>query len=609
MSLSVDQILRFLKSLHPYDALPHDVQERLAERFEVRRVEPDAHIYSLGERLPGLFVIYEGAVKIRDENSVIVSHLVLRNTFGERGLLKDGKAATSAQADEHSILLVLPPADFRKLMDDQKVVARFFDRARKSSTRGRDLATSRAETLMARNPITCQSETTVQEAARIMRDRHISSLCITGPNETLLGIVTNRDLTGKILAEGKPVETAVADVMTASPLTLPPSAIGTDILHLMMERWIGHVPIVEGDKLVGMVTQTDLTRFQAISSADMVGQITRAGTAEDMAKVTAHIPQLLLQLVAAGSPHEVVTRLITDIADTATRRLLSLAEDRLGPPPVPYLWLACGSQGRQEQTGVSDQDNCLFLDDNVSDADRDGYFAELAKFVCDGLNTCGYVYCPGDMMATNPRWCQPVRVWKSYFEGWIQKPDPEAQMLSSVMFDLRPIGGQKDLYEDLQEGTLNAAASNSIFVAHMVSNSLKHHPPLNLLRGLATIRSGENKNSLDMKLNGVVPIVDLARIYALQGQITVVNTKARLLEARANGRLSQSGGSDLLDAYDLIAETRLLHQAGLIKLGQKPDNFLQPSELSDFERSHLRDAFVVVKTMQSSIGHGRGMLG
>jgi len=609
MSLSVDQILRFLKSLHPYDALPHDVQERLAERFEVRRVEPDAHIYSFGERLPGLFVIYEGAVKIRDENSVIVSHLVLRNTFGERGLLKDGKAATSAQADEHSILLVLPPADFRKLMDDQKVVARFFDRARKSSTRGRDLATSRAETLMARNPITCQSETTVQEAARIMRDRHISSLCITGPNETLLGIVTNRDLTGKILAEGKPVETAVADVMTASPLTLPPSAIGTDILHLMMERWIGHVPIVEGDKLVGMVTQTDLTRFQAISSADMVGQITRAGTAEDMAKVTAHIPQLLLQLVAAGSPHEVVTRLITDIADTATRRLLSLAEDRLGPPPVPYLWLACGSQGRQEQTGVSDQDNCLFLDDNVSDADRDGYFAELAKFVCDGLNTCGYVYCPGDMMATNPRWCQPVRVWKSYFEGWIQKPDPEAQMLSSVMFDLRPIGGQKDLYEDLQESTLNAAASNSIFVAHMVSNSLKHHPPLNLLRGLATIRSGENKNSLDMKLNGVVPIVDLARIYALQGQITVVNTKARLLEARANGRLSQSGGSDLLDAYDLIAETRLLHQAGLIKLGQKPDNFLQPSELSDFERSHLRDAFVVVKTMQSSIGHGRGMLG
>lgn len=609
MSLTVGQILGFLKSLHPYDALSHEVQEKLAERFQVRHVEADSHIYKFGEQLPGLFVIYEGGVKIRDENSVIVSHLVHRNTFGERGLLKDGAAATSAQADEASVLLMLPPADFRKLMDEQQVVARFFDRARKASVRSKDLATTQAETLMARNPVTCAPDASVQDAARKMRDLHISSLCVTDRQETLLGIVTTRDLTGKVLAEGLPGTTRVADVMTKEPVALAPTAIGTDILHLMMERRIGHIPIVEAGRLAGMVTQTDLTRFQAISSADMVGQITRAATAEDMAAVTAHIPRLLLQLVASGSPHEVVTRLITDIADTVTRRLLALAEEKLGPPPVPYLWLACGSQGRQEQTGVSDQDNCLFLDDAVSDSDRDGYFADLARFVCDGLNTCGYVYCPGDMMATNPRWCQPVRVWKSYFEGWIRKPDPEAQMLSSVMFDLRAIGGRRELFENLQEETLKAAASNSIFVAHMVSNSLKHHPPLNLLRGLATIRSGENKNALDTKLNGVVPIVDLARIYALQGQITAVNTKARLLEARASGRLSQSGGSDLLDAYDLIAETRLLHQAGLIKLGQKPDNFLQPSSLSDFERSHLRDAFVVVKTMQSSIGHGRGMLG
>jgi CBS domain-containing protein len=361
-------------------------------------------------------------------------------------------------------------------------------------------------------------------------------------------------------------------------------------------------------KLAGIVTQTDLTRFQAVSSAELVGEITNAATAEEISKVTARIPNLLVQLVGSGNRHEVVTRLITDIADTATRRLLALAEEKLGPAPVPYLWLACGSQGRQEQTGVSDQDNCLFLDDSVTEADQTGYFAELAKFVCDGLNTCGYVYCPGDMMATNPRWCQPVKVWKSYFEGWIDKPDPMAQMLSSVMFDLRPIGGHEPLFANLQEKTLEVAARNSIFVAHMISNSLKHTPPLNLLRGLATIRSGENKNTLDMKHNGVVPVVDLGRIYALRGEIKAVNTRARLVEAKEKGQLSQSGGGDLIDAYDLIAETRLLHQVDLIKQGLPPNNFMQPSILSDFERSHLRDAFVVVKTMQSSAGQGRGML-
>ncbi len=431
---------------------------------------------------------------------------------------------------------------------------------------------------------------------------------MTNQNQ-LTGIVTTRDLAHRVVAEARDISGPVSDIMARDPITLSPSAIGSDVLHLMMEKHIGHVPIVEAGKLVGIVTQTDLTRFQTVSSAELVREIAVAGSAEEMKDITARIPQLLVQLVGSGLSHQIVTRLITDVADTVTRRLLTLAEDKFGPAPAPYLWLACGSQGRQEQTGVSDQDNCLILADETSKADRAGYFTDLANFVCDGLNTCGYIYCPGDMMATNPRWCQPLSVWKGYFTGWINTPDPEAQMLASVMFDLRPIGGDDTLFEGLQQTTLDLAAKNSIFVAHMISNSLKHTPPLGLLRGFATIRSGEHKNQLDLKHNGVVPVVDLGRIYALQGKLVEVNTRARLEAAQRAGVLSASGGNDLLDAYDLIAETRLEHQAAQIRAGDAPDNFLTPSDLSDFERSHLRDAFVVVKSLQSSIGHGRGALG
>jgi len=606
MPLSQDKIIRFLKSVHPYDTLSLDTLTSLSTQFEAWEVEKDFSVYEVGETLRGLFIIYEGMIEITDANDVVVSHLALRNSFGERGLLRDGKAVTSARADEHSILIVLPPAAFKALIAAHDTVRKFFDRSRGESPRGNDLATSRVETLMARDPMTCAADDTVQTAAQIMRDKKISSVCVTS-DHTLEGILTTRDLSGKVLAEARPVTTSVRDVMTSNPLTLSPSAIGSDVLHAMMEHKIGHIPIVEAGKLVGIVTQTDLTRFQAVSSAELVAEIAHANTAQEMAVVTARIPKLLVQLVAGGNRHEIVTRLITDIADTATRRLLSLAEKELGAPPVPYLWLACGSQGRQEQTGVSDQDNCLILDDTAT-PEHMSYFTELAKFVCDGLDVCGYVYCPGDMMATNPRWCQPLSVWKQYFQRWIAKPDPEAQMLASVMFDLRPIGGTASLFEDLNQNTLGAASKNSIFVAHMISNSLKHTPPLGLLRGFATIRSGEHKNQLDMKHNGVVPIVDLGRIYALQGQLGEVNTRARLEAAEKSNVLSRSGAADLLDAYDLIAETRLQHQAELIKQGQDPDNYLRPSSLSDFERSHLRDAFVVVKTLQSAIGHGRGML-
>ncbi|UWQ92822.1 DUF294 nucleotidyltransferase-like domain-containing protein [Aliisedimentitalea scapharcae] len=607
MPLSTTDLTRFLASVHPYDSLSADVLDTLAPCFDLVEVAPGDQVYALGDELAGLYLVHHGEIEVSDENNMPVSILGARNSFGERGLTRGGIAVTSAVATQPSVLLLLPKADFRALMKSQPKVAKFFDRRRSEPAQGDELATTQVDSFMARRPVTCAPDTTVRAAAKLMRDWRISSLCITD-EDRLKGIVTTRDLTGKILAEGRSIDTPISDVMTADPLTLAPNSIGSDVLHAMMERHIGHIPIVEGGKLVGIVTQTDLTRFQAVSSAELVSAISRATTAEEMAKVTAEIPRLLVQLVAGGSRHEVVTRLITDIADTATRRLLALAEAQFGPPPVRYLWLACGSQGRQEQTGVSDQDNCLFLDDAVTEDDMP-YFRNLAKFVCDGLDVCGYFYCPGDMMATNPQWCQPVRTWKDYFRGWIAKPSPEAQMLASVMFDLRPIGGAFSLFEDMQADTLAAASKNSIFVAHMVSNSLKHTPPLGLLRGFATIRSGEHRNTLDLKHNGVVPVVDLGRIYALQGKLPEANTRARLVAAEAAGVLSPSGGRDLLDAYDLIAETRLEHQAAQVKSAQAPDNFLPPSDLSDFERSHLRDAFVVVKTMQSAVGHGKGMLG
>ncbi|WP_425427215.1 putative nucleotidyltransferase substrate binding domain-containing protein [Actibacterium ureilyticum] len=596
-------IADFLSHVHPYDSLPPAELTRVATAFIRKPMRAGDRIYSFGEPLDGLYVVQEGAVEVSDQSGNVVSLLGPRNSFGERGLSRDGYAATTADAKQDGAVLVLPPDEFRFMLDEHPSFRRFFDRSRPAETKRSDLATSRVSALMARDPITCPPGARVLDAAQLMKSHNVSCLGVT-EQDRLVGIITTSDMVNRVLAAGLSGDVPVRQVMTPDPITLAPGALGTDILHVMIERRIGHLPVVEDGRMIGVVTQTDLTHFQALSSATLVQDIATALDARELADITARIPQLLVNLVASGNRHEVVTRLITDIGDACTRRLLALAEAKLGPPPVPYLWLACGSQGRQEQTGVSDQDNCLFLSDDMR-PEHDAYFAALAKFVSDGLDVCGYFYCPGDMMATADRWRQPVRVWRDYFKTWVDKPDPMAQMLASVMFDLRPIGGDESLFSGLQAETLEMASKNSIFVAHMASNALKHTPPLGLLRGIATIRSGEHKNQLDMKHNGVVPVVDLGRIYALQGQITAANTRARLEAAEKAGVVSASGARDLLDAYDLIAQMRLEHQAGLVKAGKAPDNYLSPSALSDFERSHLRDAFVVVRTMQSAIGHGR----
>lgn len=599
-------ILDFISNIHPYDALSRDELARAAGSFSRRDWQVGETVYRHGEPLAGLFLIDSAGVEITDRNGGLVSVLGRANSFGERGLMGDGLAVTSARVTQAGSMLMLPKADFMRLLRGSRPFARFFRRGRAAEGRGAEVATLKVADLMTHEPVSCPPDTPIVEAARMMRDARVSSLGITDGDGALLGIVTVRDMSGRVVADGIDPARPVSAIMTADPVALTPRDLGSDVLHMMLERHIGHLPVVDHGRFAGMVTQTDLTRLQAVSSQVLLRDIAQAGDPVAMAQVTARIPDLLVQLVAAHQRHEVVTRLITDLADSVTRRLLALAEETLGPPPAPYLWAACGSQGRREQTGVSDQDNCLILADGA-DPDHP-WFADMAKFVSDGLHRAGYVYCPGDMMATNPRWRRPRSVWRDYFRGWIERPSPEAQMLASVMFDLRAIGGDASLLSGLQAETLDMAAKNSIFVAHMIGNSLKHRPPLGMIRGFATIRSGEYRNHIDMKMNGVVPVADLARVYALQGRIEAVNTRERLLEAEDRGVISGSGARDLIAAYDLIQTLRLENQGHLIRSGRKPDNYLSPSDLPDFERSHLRDAFVVVRTMQSAAGHGKGAL-
>ena len=605
-----EDALTFLSQQHPYSELPTNVLQDVAAQVEKVSVPEGEGIYRLGDRLSGLFIVQNGLVSVSDQTDTQISLLERGNSFGERGLLAEGTAVTSATAVTDSLVICLPALLFHKLREEQPPFQRFFareDKKPKNAVQPVSLAQVAVEQLMVRAPITCTPDTTTRNAAQIMHDKRISCLCVT-ENEQLIGIVTLRDLVGKSLAAGLSPDTPVSEIMTRDPRALPPGALGSDVLHLMMEYRLGHLPVVLAGKLVGIVTQTDLTRYQATTAAGLVADAASADDVDAMAKVTACIPELLVQLVATGHRHDTITRMITDVADVVTRRLITLAEAELGPAPARYLWLACGSQGRQEQTGVSDQDNCLILEDDITTDDH-AYFEELARFVCDGLNACGYVYCPGDMMATNARWRQPLSVWKGYFDGWINQPSKEAQMLASVMFDLRPIGGDTSLFHGLQAATLTKAAKNSFFTAHMASNALSHATPLGLLRGLATISSGDHRKTIDMKHNGVVPVVDLGRMYALQGQLTAANTRARLQAALETGIVSSKGGRNLLDAYDLVAQTRLEHQARQIKSAELPDNFLPPETLSDFDRSHLRDAFVVIKTMQSALMQGRGILG
>ncbi|MGB0439538.1 MAG: CBS domain-containing protein, partial [Paracoccaceae bacterium] len=314
MPLTADPLIRFLESVHPYDRLPPETLVDLAPQFHTLRLTADARIFDRGDALDGLFLIESGEVEITGAEGMALSLLGPRNSFGERGLMRDGTAVTSARTTCPTTLLMLPIAAFHALRAAQPAFDAFFIRTRPARTDRTDLSHSKVGGFMSVAPLTCAPDTSARTAAHMMAQARVSSLCVMHDDQ-LKGIVTLRDLSGKVLGAGLPADTPVSRVMTHDPMTLPPSAIGSDVLHMMLERHIGHVPITEAGRLVGIVTQTDLTRVQAVSAAGLVADLAKAPTAQDMARVTAQIPQLLVQLVAGGARHEIITRLITDVAD------------------------------------------------------------------------------------------------------------------------------------------------------------------------------------------------------------------------------------------------------------------------------------------------------
>lgn len=604
----------FLSVTQPFDHLPADVLDEVCRTLSIVRARADSVVLKPHQPVNSLYLVRSGRIQLCGPGGAVWSERVDGQTFGLRALLSDGFAMFRAIALEDSLLYLIPASMFTRLKLEHREVDRFFTPVggasqslshtddRLSIEYQSNLIALRVRDLMSADPITVDSDQTIRNAARLMREHRISCLPVTDGG-TLCGIITNVDLRDRVVAEGVSADAAVGTIMTREPLTLPAERLAYDALLTMQQRTVRHLPVTDEGRLVGVITNTDTLRRQISNPDYLSGIILRRPTVASLAEVVAQVPQLLVVLVETGTSAHKIGLTITTVSDVTTYRLLQLAEDRLGPPPVPYVWLASGSQARQEQAGVSDQDNCIILDDNFEEKAHGRYFEDLARFVCDGLNACGYVYCPGEMMAMTPKWRQPLARWKQYFHSWIEEPAPEAQMLASVMFDLRPIRGETRLFDELQRDTGERAQGNSMFVAHMAGNALTHAPPLGALRQFVLIRGGDHAHMLDLKMQGTVPIIDIARIHALRAGLKSANTRDRLIEAHKSGVVSASGMHDLIDAFEFLSIVRLKHQSRQIKLGQRPDNFLSPKELSRIERQHLRDAFLIVRAMQTNLAN------
>jgi CBS domain-containing protein len=635
------EIVNFVGAHAPFHQLDKPMLEPLVRQLEVIYVRRGRVILTPGDNNAYLYLIRSGAVELRDTDESLIARLGEGECFGYPSLLTRGQVTRHVTAIEDGLLYRLPAAAFHDLRRRVSAFDQFFSEAHAERVRqalgelhnanynNPNLMSLTLRELVAREPVTISPEDTIQDAAKCMSAARVSSLLVVSGG-VLQGIVTDRDLRSRVVATGRDLSEPVSAIMTANPTTMPGSALAFEAFMTMTHHGIHHLPIVSNtvnntvnntsdtasssdtssiavsadvsnsSSVIGLITTTDLVQQVSDNPVYLVGDIRKQNNVVELATLSQRRRDVFLNLITADATAYDIGRVLSLIADATTQQLLRLAERDLGTPPVPYAFLVFGSQARQEQSVHSDQDNALLIADEVR-YDHDSYFAQLAQFVSDGLNACGYDYCPGKVMATNDHWRQPLSVWKDYFSTWTHHPEPEALMNASIFFDVRAIHGDTQLLTPLLEH-IQANVTAPMFLGYMAKNALDRQVPLGFFRNFVLERGGNHEKALNLKHRGVVPMIDLARVHALASQVvTTVNTRDRLEQAAAAGALSQDGVNNLRDALEFIAFVRLRHQAAQLKRGDTPDNFLAPDDLSQFERNHLKDAFQIVNTMQSAL--------
>lgn len=456
--------------------------------------------------------------------------------------------------------------------------------------------------LAARQPVVCAAELPVQQAVRLMDEQRVGSVVIVDGAQRPQGIFTLRDLR-RLIAEGIGLEEPVGARMTPQPFHLPPSASAFDAALSMTERHIAHICLVEDGRLTGVLSERDLFTLQRVDLVHLARSIRHADRMETLIARRHDIRLLVERMLAHGASSTQITRLISMLNDHTVTRVIELALEALGDPGVPFSWLCFGSEGRREQTLHSDQDNgILFEAADAAEAERiRARLLPLARRINQDLDRCGLVLCRGGVMAGNPELCLSRTEWSRRFSSFVLAATPENLLASTIYFDLRLVWGPEDGFRQLYRELLERVADTPVFQRLMADNALRRKPPLGRIRDFVVARSGAEKDTLDLKEQGLTPFVDGARLLALAHGIEDCNTLERLRQLVEHEVIEARDGAAYEEAYQFIQLIRLqLHQQQA-RDGRPYSNRLDPDELNHLDRRILRESLRQAQRLQASL--------
>ena len=600
-------IFDFMRKLAPFDSLQEQTLKQCCKVLTIAYYSQEKKLVHVDSNQPQLYIVRSGAFEVSTREGKLIDRIGEGQYFGFSGMLSGEKVVNQVHILEDGLVYHLPAVMFDQLRANCHSFDRFFNQAfakrlrNQGSLKHNHISTARITNIMSRELTTITRDATIHQAALLMSEKRLSSLIVVNDGE-LCGILTDRDLRNRVLAKGLTGTLLVEQAMTEHPTTIKPGALIFEAMLTMSENNIHHLPVVKDNKPVAIITSTDLIRSQSSQPLLLIGQIDRQNNLESLIQVSQKIPDLLFNLISSDAKAMEIGRVLTSVTDSLTRRLIALRQQQLGPATMAFCWLAFGSQGRQDQMAGSDQDNALILEREATKVEKD-YFKQLSEYVCSALNECGFPFCPGNIMAQNPKWQLTLQQWLQAFSKWIKTPDPSALLNATIFFDMRPVFGDLSLFKQLQTTVLKNTKNNDIFIAALSQNALQSTPPLGFFRSFVLERDGSEVKGIDLKHKGNALINDIVRIYALSVGLEEVNTIKRIEALITLSAIDKDIAMNLLDAWEFIAHKRLTNQGQQFNNTQPVSNYILPDSLSSLVRHQLKDAFKVIHEAQGTVKH------
>ncbi|MBA2442650.1 MAG: CBS domain-containing protein [Rubrobacter sp.] len=636
-SAVASRLTGLLDNTPAFDRLPKEVRGRLLGEVLVRYYEKDQVILAQGySEHEFLYIMESGSVRLTDaKTGRLVDEYGEGEMFGNYGLMKGGPLPFEARAVEPVVCVQLASERFRELYATYEPFAAFFDKDIRgyapdsedpfdaAGTSGTQLLFgTRLGELVSRGPVVCSPEATVREAARSMREEGANSVLVARDGQ-VVGILSDIDLRNKVVAEDAPVETPVGELMSGHIIRLDADAPVFKALMEMMQQRAYHVVVSEGPgaaergSILGVISDQDISRAQGNSPAFITERIERSRSVAELSGLRQETDKLLMGLDNQSVRPEDLITINTEINDRLMRRVIGLVEEELKEAApelqvdLPWVWLSLGSEGRGEQSLVTDQDNALIYADPSSptEAERaEEWFRTLAERANAALDRSGFALCKGGIMARNSRWRQPLGAWKETFRRWVLSPDREEVMQASTFFDLRGLYGDMSLVEDLRSSILESLRKERRFLPFLAQEALANRPPLSFFRRFVVERSGAYRHTFNIKRRGLRPLADAARLLAIELRyLESTNTVARLRYAATTLPELSKSMEDALDAYHYLGELRMNHQLDLLKSGKPTSNQINPSFLTNTQQSMLKVVFSVEKEVQDEIARRYGV--